>query len=509
MSEVQFTYGLNDNETAVDFDVIVKFISREELQEEEAEWVHPQLDEALRVHVERGLFKAEAKEVLALPSLGLLPVSHVIYVGIAQSEQTADSLRDAATAAAKAAGRLKAASVQQLLPEAACLGSSACTPAQAAQAITEGYALGVYKRKTVKTGDGPRHSTVISVSYTPAGAAGHSPEVEEQWKAGIQRGKVFAAGVIYARDLTNLPGNHLTPELLASEAEVLAGQYGLDIEVLDEWSAAEQGMGGLLGVGQGSANPPRMIVIHYEGASDSEEVWGLIGKGITFDTGGISLKKAEGMEGMICDMAGAASVLGVMRIIGELKPKVNVLAVIPSAENMPSDRAYKPGDVLKMMNGTTVEVVNTDAEGRLVLADGLTTAIKRGATKLVDLATLTGAVGVALGNVVTGAITNNEALLQQVMTASKQSGERIWQLPSFPEYRKQLDSDAADMKNSGGRMGGTITGGLFIGAFAEDRPWVHLDIAATAWLDRERSWESKGGTGVMVRTLGELLNKEE
>ncbi|UVI31496.1 leucyl aminopeptidase [Paenibacillus spongiae] len=508
MSEVQFTYGMNDGETA-DYDVIVKFVSREDVQEESALWVHPQLDAALRVHVEKGLFKAEAKEVLALPTLGLLPASHVIYVGVAPSDLTTDSLRDAATAAAKAAGRLKANAVQQLLPEAVRLGSSACTPAQAAQSMTEGYALGVFKRKTVKTDDSPRQSTVRSVTFTPADAAGHSPEAEEQWKAGIQRGTVFAAGVVYARDLTNLPGNHLTPELLASEAEVLAGQYGMEIEVLDEWTAAEQGMGGLLGVGQGSANPPRMIVIHYEGAADDKEVWGLIGKGITFDTGGISLKNAEGMQTMICDMAGAASVLGVMRIIGELKPKVNILAVIPSAENMPSDRSYKPGDVLKMMNGTTVEVVNTDAEGRLVLADGLTTAIKRGATKLIDLATLTGAVGVALGNVVTGAVTNNDELLQQVMQASKQSGERIWQLPSFPEYRKQLDSDAADMKNSGGRMGGTITGGLFIGAFAEDRPWVHLDIAATAWLDSERSWEPKGGTGVMVRTLGELLTQEQ
>jgi leucyl aminopeptidase len=211
------------------------------------------------------------------------------------------------------------------------------------------------------------------------------------------------------------------------------------------------------------------------------------------------------MEEMISDMGGAAAVLGAMRIIGELKPAVNVVAVIPTAENMPSDRALKPGDILKTMSGLTVEVVNTDAEGRLVLADGLTTAIRRGATKLIDVATLTGAVGVALGNVATGAVTNDEMLLQQVILASKRAGERIWPLPSYPEYRKQLDSDAADLKNIGGRLGGAITGGLFIGAFSEEKPWVHLDIAGTAWLERDRSWESKGGTGVMVRTLGELL----
>ena len=225
-----------------------------------------------------------------------------------------------------------------------------------------------------------------------------------------------------------MPGNKLTPEMLAEEAERLANTYNLDCEIIDEWTAAEQGMGGLLGVGQGSVNPPRMVVIHYEGAPESEETWGIIGKGITFDTGGISLKKPLGMEEMISDMGGAAAVLGAVRIIGELKPKVNIIAVIPTAENMPSDRAIKPGDVLKMMNGTTVEVVNTDAEGRLVLADGLTTAIRRGATKLVDVATLTGAVMVALGDVATGAVTNDEVLQQEVILASKRAGERIWPL---------------------------------------------------------------------------------
>jgi leucyl aminopeptidase len=252
-----------------------------------------------------------------------------------------------------------------------------------------------------------------------------------------------------------------------------------------------------------------MIVLHYKGAPDQEEAWGLIGKGITFDTGGISLKKGPGMEDMISDMGGAAAVLGAMRIIGELKPEVNIIAVIPTAENMPSAQAFKPGDVIKMMNGLTVEIVNTDAEGRLVLADGLTTAIRRGATQLVDVATLTGAVLVALGTEATGAVTNNEALMQQLQQAAVRSGERVWQMPTYPEYKKQLRSDAADLKNSGGRYAGTITGGLFIGAFAEDLPWVHLDIAGTAYLDKSRGIEPKGATGVMVRTLVELVTNSQ
>ncbi|QYR22856.1 leucyl aminopeptidase [Paenibacillus sp. sptzw28] len=501
---VQFTYGADNGE----FDTIVCFVSSEELKRDgasEAEWVHPQLDEALRDHFARKLFKAEPKETLALSTLGLLPASYVVYVGISHAGLSPDELRDAATAAAKAAKRLNAKAVKQILPRETCTGSQEYSISQAAQAMTEGYTLGLFARRTEKKDDERKQTTVQTVAFAPPGEFAGSEQAGGQWEAGIRRGVIFAESVVFARDLTNLPGNRLTPEMLAEEAETLARTYGLDCEVMDEWSAAEQGMGGLLGVGQGSVNPPRMIVLHYAGAADNEETWGLIGKGITFDTGGISLKKAEGMEEMISDMGGAAAVLGAMRIIGELKPAVNVVAVIPTAENMPSDRALKPGDILKTMSGLTVEVVNTDAEGRLVLADGLTTAIRRGATKLIDVATLTGAVGVALGNVATGAVTNDEMLLQQVILASKRAGERIWPLPSYPEYRKQLDSDAADLKNIGGRLGGAITGGLFIGAFSEERPWVHLDIAGTAWLERDRSWESKGGTGVMVRTLGELL----
>lgn len=504
-TNIQFTYGVQDR-GAADYDVIVAFLDREDLQQADAEWLHPKLDEALRAHAARGLFKADAKETLVLPTLGLLPASHVIYAGITHKHDTLGSLRDASSAAAKAAGKLKATAIQQLIPAAVSAGTSTYTIAQAAQALTEGYALTLYKRKSAKKEQAAQ--TVRVVSFIKALTEG-GDEAAAQWEAGIARGKAFAEAVNYARDLTNMPGNKLYPELLAMEAEDTLGHYeDLEVEVLDEFTAAEQGMGGLLAVGQGSAHPPRMIVVHYRGDEEDDTVWGLVGKGITFDTGGISLKRAPGMEEMISDMGGAAAVLGVMRILGELKPKVNVIAVIPSAENMPSDRAFKPGDVITMMNGTTVEITNTDAEGRLVLADGVTTAIRRGATKLVDVATLTGAVLVALGDVATGAIGNDDQLMQEIILASKHADERIWPMPNYPEFRKQLDSDQADLRNKGSQYGAASIAGLFIGAFAEERPWVHLDIAGTAWLERERRWEPKGGTGVMVRTLAEMLLRD-
>ncbi|MBM7566867.1 leucyl aminopeptidase [Paenibacillus sacheonensis] len=513
---IQFTYGGRIDEKDAP-DVVFAFVSKPELNggvpnsagtPKIDPWIHTVLDDAMRQHAAKELFKADPKETLVLPTLGLYPSAHVVYVGLPPQESlTTDGLRDAAAAAAKAAKRLKAVKVLQLLPVYLAFGTPTIAAKQAAQALTEGYTLGAYTRTTAKKVDTRRKSLIAQVEYAPSVTvpAAEAAAVAKEWEAGIRRGSIFAEAVMYARDLTNLPGSTLVPAKLAEEAERLAKSYGFACEIIDETAAAAQGMGGLIGVGKGSIHPPRMIVISYAGNPDDEEKWGIIGKGITFDTGGISLKKGPGMEEMISDMGGAAAVLGLVRIFGETKPKRNALFVIPTAENMPSDRAFKPGDVLTMMNGTTVEIVNTDAEGRLVLADGLTTAIRGGATKLIDIATLTGAVMVLLGDTATGSVTNDETLQQQVIAASKQAGERIWPLPPYPEFRRQLDSEAADMKNGGSRYGAASIAGMFIGAFAEERPWVHLDIAGTAWLERDRSWEVKGGTGVMVRTLGELL----
>lgn len=505
---VRFTYGVR-SEANQSLDAIIRFVSREELEQGEADQpiVQPQIDEALRSLFAKGLFKADAEQVKVIATLGLYPAAHIIFVGYEQGV-TATGLRLAAAAAAKSLKQLQAQSVHLLLPELLIKDAAAGLGIEhAAQALTEGLLLALHVRQPLKREQSERFE-LMDVALVPQGDATAASD-SSAWEHGIAKGLLYAEGVKLARDLTNLPGNDLTPERLAYHAEELAREHDLEIEVIDEWSAAEQRMGGLLAVGQGSVNPPRMIVIHYKGDPNSNETWGLIGKGITFDTGGISLKRAEGMQEMISDMGGAAAVLGAIRVIAELKPAVNVIAVIPTAENMPSDRAFKPGDVLTMMSGHTVEVVNTDAEGRLVLADGLTTAITRGATKLIDVATLTGAVLVALGSEATGAVTNNDALFKQVYDASERAGERIWQLPAYSEFKKKIKSDAADLKNSGGRYGGTITGGLFIGHFAEGLPWVHLDIAGTSWLESSRGWEPKGATGVMVRTLVELIVHQE
>ncbi|MDQ6420386.1 leucyl aminopeptidase [Paenibacillus sp. LHD-117] len=502
-----FTYG-NRKEGAVAPDALVRFVTEGELKAGaggNGVIIQEKIDERLRSMYAKGLFQGRAEQAEAIATFGLIEAATVIAVGFVPGSGS-DGLRLAAAAAARAVKSIRAKHVELSIHETALGGDIATLGASAAaQAITEGLILALHDRQPLKKETATRfHPAQVDYIAEAALTTGSS----EEWLSGIARGRIVAGSVAYARDLTNLPGNDLTPERLAFHAEELAGELELDIEVIDEWTAAEQGMGALLGVGQGSVNPPRMIVLHYNGAPDSDEVWGLIGKGITFDTGGISLKRAPGMEEMISDMGGAAAVLGAVRAIAELKTEVNVVAVIPAAENMPSDRAFKPGDVLRTMSGYTVEVVNTDAEGRIVLADGLTTAIRRGATKLIDVATLTGAIMIALGYEATGALTNNEDLMAEVMEASRLAGERIWEMPAYPEFRKMLNSDAADLKNGGNKYGAASAAGLFIGHFAEGLPWVHLDIGGSAWIERARSWEPKGATGVMVRTLVALLERQ-
>jgi leucyl aminopeptidase len=369
----------------------------------------------------------------------------------------------------------------------------------ASSALMEGLLLGLYRRNS-RSISGRANSSLEEIRFILDSDSGSL-----DWEEGLLRGYRLANSVCYARELTNEPANLLTPERLAEEARSLAGQYGLEHRIYDESEAVTEGMGGLLAVGKGSVNPPRMIVIHHRGAPDSKETLGLIGKGVTFDTGGISLKKPGGMEEMISDMGGASAVMGAMRAVGEWKPKMNIVAVIAAAENMPSGSAFKPGDVLKTYSGKTVEVLNTDAEGRIVLADGLTTAIKHGATKLIDVATLTGAVMHALGDLTTGAFSNDEEMLQTFLQGSRNADEYVWPLPTHPEYRVMLKSDVADLKNHGGTWAGAIAGALFVGEFSEELPWIHLDIGGTTWMWSDRGFESKGGTGVMVRSLVEYI----
>ncbi|MBV8372388.1 MAG: leucyl aminopeptidase [Candidatus Eremiobacteraeota bacterium] len=338
----------------------------------------------------------------------------------------------------------------------------------------------------------------IAVTQVDVAAAGFDSAALDR---GITRGTVLGEAVNFARRLALTPANDMTPTILANEAASAAKDASLRIEVLDEDRARQEGMGSFLSVAQGSAQPPKFIVLRYEGDPGSKELLALVGKGITFDSGGISIKPADRMEEMKYDMSGGAAVIATMSALGKLKPKINVVGIVPATENMPGGKATKPGDIVKAMNGKTIEVINTDAEGRLILADALCYANKLGATKIVDVATLTGAVVIALGHAAAAAVSNDDTFIKEFLTATKSSGERFWQLPYYDDYSTQMKSDIADLKNTGGRAAGTLTAAAFLRAFVDKTPWIHLDIAGTAYLDGESAWQAKGPTGIPVRSF--------
>ena len=325
---------------------------------------------------------------------------------------------------------------------------------------------------------------------------------------GVARGRTIGESVNFARDLVNEPSNKLTPTVLAAKAEAMAKQAGLAVEILDEKKIADLKMGALLTVAQGGPEPPRVIVVTYTPANvkPGAPVVGLIGKAVTFDTGGISIKPADGMEKMKYDMAGGATMLGVMRALAVLKPNVKVICVVPATENMPGGTAQKPGDIQTAMSGKTIEVLNTDAEGRLILADGVHYVKQLGATHLVDAATLTGAIVVALANINVGVFGSDQAWTDKLLASAKAAGEKMWQMPMDDEYREFIKGSFADIQNIGsGKGGGSITGAWFIREFAGDSPWIHLDIAGTAWNDDAKAWLAKGPTGIALRTLVQLI----
>jgi leucyl aminopeptidase len=318
-------------------------------------------------------------------------------------------------------------------------------------------------------------------------------------------GQRMGESINAARVLINEPGNYLTPRLLADKAAALASVPGVTAEILDEKKIEELGMGLLLGVARGSAEPPRLLVLQYSPAgAPAGRTLGLVGKGITFDTGGLSLKPADGMERMKDDMAGGASVVAALRSIAQQQLPIKALAVVPMTENMPGGRATKPGDVLTGASGLTVEVNNTDAEGRLILGDGLWYARKLGATHLIDVATLTGAIVVALGKITTGLFGTPQPWVDHIRAAADRAGEKVWPMPLFEDYREQLKSEIADMLNSPGRPAGSVTAAMFLKEFAGDGPWAHLDIAGTAWAEEAKPWQPKGATGAMIRTMVEV-----
>jgi leucyl aminopeptidase len=371
-----------------------------------------------------------------------------------------------------------------------------------AQAITEGAIAADFetdKYKTEKKNN--KHIENLAIG-------GYSDDQKAAGEKGIARGRIIADAQNFARDLVNEPSNKLTPRILAEKALAMAKEAGLEVEILDENKIADLKMGALLSVAQGSVEPPRMIVITYTPANPKPgaPVIGLVGKAVTFDTGGISIKPADGMEKMKYDMAGGATMIGIMRALAALKPNVKVICVVPSTENMPGGRAQKPGDIQTAMSGKTIEVLNTDAEGRLILADGVHYAKLLGATHLVDAATLTGAIVVALANVNVGVFGSDQAWTDKLLASAKAAGEKMWQLPMDDEYREFIKGSFADIQNIGsGKGGGSITGAWFIREFAGDTPWIHLDIAGTAWNDETKPWLAKGPTGVALRTLVHLV----
>jgi leucyl aminopeptidase len=321
----------------------------------------------------------------------------------------------------------------------------------------------------------------------------------------VARGQLLGDCSNLSRELANEPANNLTPREFAARAAGIASEAGVAVDVLEEGQMAALGMGLLLGVARGSSEPPRLMVFRYEPPSaPAAPVLGLVGKGITFDSGGISLKPAEGMDRMKGDMTGGAAVACAMRAIALLKAPIRVIGVVPATENMPGGRAVKPGDVLKGASGKTVEVLNTDAEGRLILGDGLWYAARLGATHLVDVATLTGAIVVALGKGTSGLFGSPPSWVDQIRRVADRTGDRVWPLPLIEDYREQIKSEIADMTNTGGRPAGAITAALFLQEFAGGLPWAHLDIAGTAWADEAKPYLPKGPSGVAVRTLAEL-----
>jgi leucyl aminopeptidase len=365
------------------------------------------------------------------------------------------------------------------------------------QATAEGLTLAEFNGGVYKTCD---PAPAAPAAWTVVTEGRHAVLAD-----GVARGQVLGDSSNRARDLTNEPGNVLTPSTFGSRVAGIAAEGGIHCEILDGAQIESLGMGLLLGVARGSVEPPRVAVLRYNPPGvTSGPVLGLVGKGITFDTGGISIKPAEGMERMKDDMAGGAAVAGAMRAVGLLGAPIRVIGVIPMAENMPGGRAIKPGDVLTSAEGKTVEVINTDAEGRLILGDGLWYARRLGATHLIDIATLTGAVVVALGKITSGLFGTPEPWLAHIKQVGDVTGDQMWPMPLFDEYREQLKSEIADMSNTGGRPAGSITAAMFLKEFTGGLPWAHLDIAGTAWADEAKPYQPKGPSGVAVRTLAEV-----
>ncbi len=454
------------------------------------------LDGAISRLIAQGDIRGKSGELTLIHTLGKIPAPRVIVAGLGkQQDFDLDAIRNLS---ANVVRFLRRPGVKTVATIAHGAGVAGLPGAACAQAIAEGALLGSYRftrYKSSRDDENGEVEAVVLVEHDRTKAAEMTPAAA--------RGIVMARATNLQRDLANEPSNHLTPTVLAERARQVAEAAGLEFEVFERADMERKGMGSILSVAKGSAQPPKLLRLSYRGRAGEGYDLALVGKGITFDTGGISIKPAANMDAMKADMTGAAAVIAAMEGIAALKPAINVVGVAPCTENMPGGNATKPGDVVTAMNGKTIEILNTDAEGRLVLADALCWARELGAQRLVDIATLTGAVTTALGDVCYGIMTNNEELAAKVESAAAAAGEKTWRLPMFKEYDELVKSDVADIKNTGtgNRGAGTIVGAKFLEHFVADTPWVHMDIAGVDIGDKDRGWSAKGATGYGVRSL--------
>lgn len=457
------------------------------------------LDGAISSLISDGEIKGKKREAVLVHTLGKLPSPRVIVAGLGKQDSfNLNVIRDIVATSLRRARAAGATDVATILHGA---GIAGLDPEDCAQAITEGAIMGGYRFKKYKdasSADAIKDIDTLTILESDSSKL-------DAIKRGVERGQIFAQAACYTRDLASEPGNELFPARLADRARELMEDAGIEIEVFHEGQLKEMGMGALMGVGVGSKQPPRFIVMRYKGDPGSDKTMGLLGKGITFDSGGISIKPAAGMESMKGDMSGAAATICTMWAIGKLKPKINVTGLVPTAENMPGGGAQRPGDVVRAMNGKTIEVINTDAEGRLALADAISYARKEKLSPIIDIATLTGAMMIALGSGATGFFATHDDIAEAISKAGEKSGELMWRFPLIDDYSEYLKSTVADIKNTGVRGGGAISAAKFLHFFVEDTPWAHIDMAGTDESDKDKGVWVKGMTGIPTRTMINLV----
>ena len=449
--------------------------------------------------IKRGDFTARPGVTHILYPEGRIAAERLILTGMGKREGL--TLNRVRLAAGKAAFSARSHGAETIVFGADAPGLDV---EETAQALAEGSMLGLYRFLKYKTnnesGDRKELKTATLLADSSASVAA--------MRKGVKAGRIIAESAVMARDMVSHPGADMTPAIMAGRARGIARQFGMKVQVLERKGMEKLGMGALLGVAAGSAQPPKFIILEYRG-NGAKPFIALVGKSITFDTGGISIKPADNMDRMKDDMSGGAAVLGAIRAAAALKLKLNIVALLPATENMPGSRALKPGDVLRTMSGQTIEILNTDAEGRLILSDALAYACRYKPAVIVDIATLTGACSIALGTEVTGMLGTSDRFKLQIRAAGEKTGERVWELPLWEHYYDLIKSDIADMKNAGGRAGGVITAAALLSKFVQKYPWVHLDIAATAWSDKDRPYTPKGATGIGVRLLTQFLRDLE